>query len=269
PSPALVRTESLESTLDLYTVAEKDPFHVHDDEDEDVDEDSTHADADEDNDILLPDNTDQGVRFSAVLDEIDVALGFRKLFTDLKKKSVFIHDVDQALARSGIVFLDKEGTEIQKLYFGAETVAQMREKSLEKWQDKDAAAARNKMRTWLDPLEDYGYDRKKSRKHLFDNPPLDGEDDKLWTYILTAIQEFPQSDCTKSYSESTSISSFILPLCRVFMGMPDQRMFLNFVDSTTTSGRLRSGSRSRKEPDLALEIKDGHNKTVCEVGVGK
>lgn len=41
------------------------------------------------------------------------------------------------------------------------------------------------------------------------------------------------------------------------------------IDSTTESGRLRIGYKSRKEPDLALEIKDGLNKTICEVGVGE
>lgn len=41
------------------------------------------------------------------------------------------------------------------------------------------------------------------------------------------------------------------------------------VDSTTASGRLRSGSSSRKEPDLALQIKDRTNKTICEVGIGE
>ncbi|KAF9938826.1 hypothetical protein BGZ65_012125 [Modicella reniformis] len=86
---------------------------------------------------------------------------------------------------------------------------------------------------------------------------------------MTAVQEFPESDSTKDYTESTSISSFILPLCRVFMSMPGQKVFLNFLDSTTESGRSRNGSRSRKEPDLALQIKDGFNKTVCEVGIGE
>lgn len=37
----------------------------------------------------------------------------------------------------------------------------------------------------------------------------------------------------------------------------------------TASGRSRNGSKSRKEPDLALEIKDRTNKTICEVGIGE
>lgn len=32
---------------------------------------------------------------------------------------------------------------------------------------------------------------------------------------------------------------------------------------------MRNGSSSRKEPDLALEIKDRTNKTICEVGIGE
>ncbi|KAF9993785.1 hypothetical protein BGZ80_002560 [Entomortierella chlamydospora] len=84
---------------------------------------------------------------------------------------------------------------------------------------------------------------------------------------MTAMQEFPESDSIKGYFESTSISSFILPLCMVFMGMPSQRVFLNFIDSTTESERSHSDSSNREEPDLALEIKDGSNRTLCEVGV--
>ncbi|KAG0062115.1 hypothetical protein BGZ90_003251, partial [Linnemannia elongata] len=41
------------------------------------------------------------------------------------------------------------------------------------------------------------------------------------------------------------------------------------IDSTTASGRSRNGSSSRKEPDLALEIKDRTNKAFCEVGIGE
>ncbi|KAF9176646.1 hypothetical protein BGZ50_000162 [Haplosporangium sp. Z 11] len=179
-----------------------------------------------------------------MLDGIDVAIGFQSFFIDIKKKKVFIHDVDQALARSGVILLDMEGTEIQKLHFGEKTLVQMREKALTKWQDAEALAGRNQVRAWLDPHEDHGYDRTKSLKHISDNAPLDSKYQKLWTFLMTAVQEFPESDSTKGYSEST-------------------------VDSTTESGRSCSGSRSRKEPDLALEIKDGSNKTICEVGVGE
>ncbi|KAG0012323.1 hypothetical protein BGZ82_002638, partial [Podila clonocystis] len=220
---------------------EKNPFQAcnYDDENE---EDGSSADAGEENDILLPDNTDQVFRFSAMLDGIDVTIGFQRLFTAVKKKTVYIHDIDQAL--SGVILLAKEGTKIQKLHFGEKTLVQMREKALAKWQDTKATAGRNQVRAWMDTLEDHGYDRAKSLKHISDSAPLDSKYQKLWTFLMTAVQEFPESDSTKGYSEST-------------------------IDSTTESGRSRNGSRSRKKPDLALEIKDGLNKTICEVGVGE
>lgn len=198
-----------------------------------------------------------------------MVIGFQSLFTDIKTKKVYIHDIDQALARSGVILLGRDGTEIQKLHFGEKTFVQMREKALAKWQDTEAMAGRNQLRAWLDPHEDHGYGRTKSLKHILDSVPSDSKYQKLWTFLMTAIQEFLESDSKKGYSESTSISSFILPLCRVFMSMPGQIVFLNFVDSTTESGRSRSGSKSRKEPDLALAIKDGSNKTICEMGVGE
>ncbi|KAF9949714.1 hypothetical protein BGZ72_008563 [Mortierella alpina] len=189
PSPASIPTESLDIPPKVYADGqEKNPFQAcnYDDENE---EDGSSADAGEENDILLPDNTDQVFRFSAMLEGIDVTIGFQSLFTAVKKKTVY--DIDQALARSGVILLTKEGTKIQKLHFGEKTLVQMREKALAKWQDTEATAARNQVRAWMDH------------------------------------------------------------------------------DSTTESGRSRNGSRSRKKPDLALEIKDGLNKTICEVGVGE
>ncbi|KAF9307967.1 hypothetical protein BG003_011802, partial [Podila horticola] len=237
PSPTSIPTESLDSPPEVYADGqEKNPFQAcnYDDENE---EDGSSADAGEENDILLPDNTDQVFRFSAMLDGIDVTIGFQSLFTAVRKKTVYIHDIDQALARSGVILLTKEGTKIQKLHFGEKTLVQMREKALAKWQDTEAMAGRNQT------LEDHGYDRTKSLKHISDSAPLDSKYQKLWTFLMTAVQEYPEPDSTKGYSEST-------------------------IESTTGSGRSRNGSRSQKEPDLALEIKDGLNKTICEVGVG-
>ncbi|KAF9578551.1 hypothetical protein BGW38_005590 [Lunasporangiospora selenospora] len=268
PSPLPIPTESLDSPPEVYTAGqENNPFQACNYDNEN--EDGSRADAGEENDILLPDNTDQAYQFSAMLDGIDVAIGFQSLFTAVRKKTVYIHDIDQALARSGIILLTKEGTKIQKLHFGEKTLVQMREKALAKWQDTETTAVRNQVRSWMDTFEDHGYDREKSRKHISENAPSDGTYQKLWAYLVTAIEEFPESDSNKNYSESTAISSFILPLCRAFMSNPNKRVILNFIDSMTASGRSRTGSSSRKEPDLALEIKDRTNKTLCEVGIGE
>ncbi|KAH7055048.1 hypothetical protein BKA57DRAFT_434661 [Linnemannia elongata] len=269
PSLAPIPTESLDSPPEVNTFEQqKNPFLACEDDDEfEEDEDSTTADGGEENDVLLPDNTDQTYQFSAMLDGIDIAIGFQTLFTAVKKKTIHIYDIDQAL--SGVILLNKEGSTIQKIHFGEKTLDQMREKALAKWQDIEATAGRNQARAWLDALEDHGYDREKSRKHISENAPPNGSYQKLWAYLVTAIEEFPESDSSKSYSESTAISSFIMPLCRAFMSMPNKRVILNFIDSTTASGRLRNGSSSRKEPDLALEIKDRTNKTICEVGIGE
>lgn len=97
PSPTSIPTESLDSPPEVYADGqEKNPFQAcnYDDENE---EDGSSADAGEENDILLPDNTDQVFRFSAMLDGIDVTIGFQSLFTAVRKKTVYIHDIDQAL----------------------------------------------------------------------------------------------------------------------------------------------------------------------------
>ncbi|KAG0320828.1 hypothetical protein BG000_003445 [Podila horticola] len=39
------------------------------------------------------------------------------------------------------------------------------------------------------------------------------------------------------------------------------------VDKTTVSGKSRTGTRSQREPDLMLELKDKSNKTLCELGI--
>ncbi|KAG0348093.1 hypothetical protein BG005_011735, partial [Podila minutissima] len=97
PCPTPILTESLGSPPEVYTAGqEKNPFQACEDDEEDEDEDDSAAGGEE-NDVLLPDNTDQTFRFSAVLDGINVATGFQSLFTEIKKKSVYIHDIDQAL----------------------------------------------------------------------------------------------------------------------------------------------------------------------------
>ncbi|KAF8917511.1 hypothetical protein BGZ58_005106, partial [Dissophora ornata] len=89
PSPSSIPTESLDSPP-VYTAGqERDPFQAYEDDDEDEEEDG-NAGAGEENDVLLPDNTDQAFRFSAMLDGIDVAIGFQSLFTHIKKTKVYI-----------------------------------------------------------------------------------------------------------------------------------------------------------------------------------
>ncbi|KAK3815394.1 MAG: hypothetical protein J3Q66DRAFT_208895 [Benniella sp.] len=265
PLPIPIPTESLDSPSTVSASTNlKDPFQNDDNEDEE--EEGTDDEAVEDNDILLPDANEYELQFSATLEGTDIATGFQQLFRVVKKKKVYIKDTDEALARSGIILLEKEETELQRRCFGKETLAQIREKALAKWLDIDATACRSQVRAWLDPHEDNGYNREKSHKHISENAPSGGGYRKLWSYLITAIEEFPEFDGSKEYSESAGISSFILPLCRAFMSIPHKRVFLNFVDSTTSSGR---SCGSRKEPDMALEIKDKTNKTICEVGIGE
>ncbi|KAF9098467.1 hypothetical protein BGX27_000792 [Mortierella sp. AM989] len=261
PLPRPIPTESLDSPSAIFTgINLKNLLPGNDNEAEE----GEHSDdeVDDDNNVLFPDATGQEFRFSATLDGVDVASGFQQLFNVVRKNKVYIKNTDEALVRSGVILLEKEGTKPQKQYLGEETLAQMREKALAKWHDNDVTASRNQVRAWLDPHEDRGYDRGKSRKLISENMPSDGKHQKLWAYLVNAIEEFPEFDSSKDYSESTAISSFILPMCRVYMSMPDKRVVLNFIDSTTASGRSRSGSRSRKEPDLALEIKDRANKNL-------
>jgi len=41
------------------------------------------------------------------------------------------------------------------------------------------------------------------------------------------------------------------------------------VDKTTVSGKSRAGTKSKREPDLVLELKDQSNKTLYELGIGE
>ncbi|KAK3815526.1 MAG: hypothetical protein J3R72DRAFT_53677 [Linnemannia gamsii] len=146
PSPIPIPTEFPGSPLEVYAARQmNNPFQVCEDEDE---EDSS-ADSGEENDILLADNRDQSCQFSAMLDEVDVATGFQSLFTAVKKKTVYIHDIDEALARCGVILLSKKGTELQTLHFGETTLVKMREKALAKWQNAEATAGQNQVRAWL------------------------------------------------------------------------------------------------------------------------
>ena len=41
------------------------------------------------------------------------------------------------------------------------------------------------------------------------------------------------------------------------------------MDKTTVSGKSRTGTKSKREPDLVLELKDQSNKPLCELGIGE
>ncbi|KAF9118177.1 hypothetical protein BGW39_001416 [Mortierella sp. 14UC] len=118
-------------------------------------------------------------------------------------------------------------------------------------------------------IADKNYDRTEILVELAKSSPTNPIDRKLWVFLVGAVSKFPVKDTTKLYSESTGLSSYVLPLCQAFMGDPEKMVFLNFVDKTTVSGKSRTGTKSKREPDLVLELKDQSNKTLCELGIGE
>ncbi|KAG0207105.1 hypothetical protein BGX28_001581 [Mortierella sp. GBA30] len=99
--------------------------------------------------------------------------------------------------------------------------------------------------------------------------PSDQAQRKLWAYLVNAVEHFPIYDSTKEYSESVAIASYILPLCRVFIGDPDKMAFLNFVDTISNLGDSRSPAKSNRRPDIVLELKDRSNQTLYDLGIGE
>ncbi|KAF9110427.1 hypothetical protein BGX27_006359 [Mortierella sp. AM989] len=215
-------------------------------------------------DFMLPDATEDSYRFSAILDGLDIGSSFGHLFQDVKAKKVYVTDIDQAFARSGIILISKVATAHQLDFLGGSFSA-IREKALRNWKSVDVTLVRNEVRLWLDRFEDHDFDRAKCLEFLLSHAK-EPKHQRLWTYFVSALQEFPSSDTTKVYSESTAISSFILPICRVFVSAPDKKLFLDFVDTANHAGKA---SISRKEPDLALNLKDDSNITICNIGIGE
>ncbi|KAK3842386.1 MAG: hypothetical protein J3R72DRAFT_508785 [Linnemannia gamsii] len=129
PFPAPIPTESLDSPPEVNTFEQqRNPFLAC----EEVvkvkeEEGSTTTDGGEKNDVHRPDNMDQAYQFTAMLEGIDIAIGFQTLFTAVKKKTIYFYDIDQAL--SGVILLNKEGSMVQKLHFGEKTIDKMREKA--------------------------------------------------------------------------------------------------------------------------------------------
>ncbi|KAF9899760.1 hypothetical protein BX616_002861 [Lobosporangium transversale] len=204
-------------------------------------------DVDED-DFMIPDITGDSYRFSAILDGLDIGGSFGQLFQDVKAKKVYVTDTDQAL-----------------LTFSGDHFLQSVKKSLQNWKSVDVTVVRNEVRSRLDHFEDHDFDRAKCLEFLL-SCAKDPKHQRLWTYFVSALQEFPSSDTARVYSESTAISSFILSICRVFVSAPDKKLFLDFVDSANHAGKA---SISRKEPDLGLNFKDDSNKTICNVGIAE
>ncbi|KAF9323223.1 hypothetical protein BGZ91_003763, partial [Linnemannia elongata] len=177
-----------------------------------------------------------------MLDRIDIAIGFQTLFTVVKKKTIHIYDVDQALARPGVILLNKEGSMIQRLHFGEKTLDQMREKALAKWQDIEATTGRNQVRAWLDTLEDHGYDREKSCKHNSENAPPNGSYQKLWAYLPDLALEI--KDRTNK------------PICEVGIG-----------EVTSHAQRAHKKKNAKDSVRVELSLKDALDFIQDEYGV--
>ncbi|KAF9307716.1 hypothetical protein BG003_000308 [Podila horticola] len=267
PSPTVVPTENIDSPSMIQSGGTiPNPFQEDNtDELEEDDEQLDAAEEDENNgqDFLLPDKVEQELNFVGELDGLELASGFEPFFVEVKKKAVYIEDTDEVLGRSGIIFLANDGSALQQQHFGTAGLDQIRQKMLKYWCTSDVAASRSKL------IKDKKYDRSQILIDMTKSPPSDPIDLKLWLFLLGAVSKFPVKDMTKLYSELTGLSSYVLPLCQVFMGDPEKMVFFNFVDKTTMSGKSRTGTKSKREPDLVLELKDQSNKTICELGLGE
>ncbi|KAF9295924.1 hypothetical protein BGZ88_001108 [Linnemannia elongata] len=162
-SPTLVPTEPLDSLSEVYTARQENhPFQAcqYGDEDEgDGEGECDSAGAGDANDVLLLDTTDQVPGSLLFLKESTWRPDFRvSLPTLRRKRSISTPSTKLCNARSGVILLNWEGTESQKVPLGEKTLAQMREKALEKWQETNAMAARNQARIWLDPHKGHGID---------------------------------------------------------------------------------------------------------------
>ncbi|KAI7820577.1 hypothetical protein BC939DRAFT_457777 [Gamsiella multidivaricata] len=250
-SPTVVGTESIDSPPTVTSgPPEKSLFLMDEDEE----------------DYLLPESASQGFVFKGMFEGVNVAAGFQSYFSEVKRSRVYIKHTDQALGRSGIILLKDGGTELQKKHFGSDALAKLRVLFHTRfWKTADVTTERSQVRGWLDVIEDKKFDRAESFTAIISSPPSSSLSQKLWTYILSALNDFPLVN-DKSYSESTGVSSYITPLCRVFMANTEKCTFFNFVDKKTVSSQTTS---SRKEPDMVLELKDASNKTICDLAFGE
>ncbi|KAF9377840.1 hypothetical protein CPC16_011613 [Podila verticillata] len=231
PSPTVVPAENIDGLSIIQSGGTlPNPFQDDNtDELEEGDEQFDTAEEDESNgqDFLLPDKVEHDFYFVGELDGLDLAPGFEPFFAEVKKKAVYIEDMDEALGRSGIIFLMNGGSALQQEHFGTDALAQIKKKMLKYWHTTDVVASRNRARAWLDLIADKNYNRSEILIDMTKSPPSDPIDVKLWLFLLGAVSKFPVKDTTKLYSESTGLSSYVLPLCQAFMGDPDNMVFLN------------------------------------------
>lgn len=78
----------------------------------------------------------------------------------------------------------------------------------------------------MQAIEDKKFDRAESFRMIISMPPCKPLDWKLFMYILSVLNDFPLVN-DKSYSESTGVSSYIAPLCRVFLVNVERSSYFN------------------------------------------
>ncbi|KAF9973725.1 hypothetical protein BGZ65_009114 [Modicella reniformis] len=166
--------------------------------------------------------------------------------------------------RSGIVFLVNDGSALQQEHFGTDGLAQIKQKMLKHWHTADVTDSRNKARAWLDLIVDKNYDRSEILIEIAKSHPSDWIDQKFWIFLVGAVSKFPVKDTTKLYSESTGLSSYVLPLCQTFMGGPEKMVFLNLVEGSIEQDPLRVGHwRGHLPCSKKLQAKD-----LARIGLG-
>ncbi|KAK3806263.1 MAG: hypothetical protein J3Q66DRAFT_358708 [Benniella sp.] len=139
----MVPTESIDSPTTIQADRNsRIPFFDSDDSDEE----SSEGYDDNTDDFVLPDKVENEFNFVGDLDRFDVASRFESFFAEIKKKAVYIEDTEEALGRSGILFLDllckKRGI-----------LKQVKKEMLRHWHTvgvTDFTAPRNQARSWLD-----------------------------------------------------------------------------------------------------------------------
>ncbi|OAQ23568.1 hypothetical protein K457DRAFT_24945 [Linnemannia elongata AG-77] len=207
-SPTIAPTEPLDSLPEVYNARqEKHSFQAcqyEDEDEEDGEGECDSAGAGDANDVHLPDTTDQVPGSLLFLMESTWRPDFRvSLPTLRRKRSISMTSTKLCNARSGVILLNWEGTESQKVHFGEKTLAQMREKALEKWQETNAMAARNQARIWLDPHKGHRCDCTKSLKHISGSGPLECNVDS--TTELGRSSHFQKSRKTKNANDLVQV----------------------------------------------------------------
>ncbi|KAF9082411.1 hypothetical protein BGX27_004541, partial [Mortierella sp. AM989] len=179
-----------------------------------------------DDDDLLPCTQGHEFVFQGNFGNVELGTSFTSYHYACIRQQVPITQVQDVLCRSGILYLGSHSQTFGKV-FGQDTVDQIAQSFTERYwpKDLDVKEDRHQVQEWFNFLEDEV--NLTEATDLILKARSNPRNQKLWLYILNAMERLAQSQISTNKSEATVMTRYVVPLLEVFLNKPQSNVILD------------------------------------------